>query len=44
VEEAIHEDREVVLVRAPGLSALELDAIVEGLWKRRAASSHVEKA
>ncbi|MEA2652223.1 MAG: hypothetical protein QOI85_1944 [Chloroflexota bacterium] len=44
VEDAIHEDREVVLVRAPGLSAPELDAIVEGHWNRRAAGSHVEKA
>ena len=44
VEEAIHEDREVVLVRAPGLSTPGLEAIVEGLWKRRTASSHAEKA
>jgi hypothetical protein len=43
VEEAVHEDREVVLIRAPRLSAAELEAIVAGLWKRRAASSHAEQ-
>jgi hypothetical protein len=42
VEEAMHEDREVVLVRAPGLSASELDLIVAALWKRRTGRSHVE--
>ena len=40
VEEAVHEDREVVLVRAPGLSAAELEAIVGEIWKRRAGRSH----
>lgn len=44
VEEAIHEDREVILVRAPGLSGAELEAIVADLWKRRAKPSHVEPA
>jgi hypothetical protein len=42
VEEAVHDDREVVLLRAPGLSAPELEAIVANLWKRRAARSHAE--
>jgi hypothetical protein len=42
VEEAMHEDREVVLVRAPGLSASELDLIVAALWKRRTGRSHAE--
>ena len=42
VEEAVQEDREVVLVRAPGLSGTELEAVVAGLWKRRAARSHAE--
>lgn len=40
VEEAVHEDREIVLVRAPGLSATDLEAIVATLWKRRAGGSH----
>ena len=40
VEVAVHEDRDVVLIRAPGLSGAELEAIVAGLWKRRAARSH----
>ena len=44
VEEAVQEDREVVLVRAPRLSAAELEAIVEALWKRRSARSHAERA
>ena len=42
VEEAVHEDREVVLVRAPGLSDAELETIVAILWKRRTARSHAE--
>jgi hypothetical protein len=43
VEEALHEDREVVLVRAaPGLSATDLEVIVAALWKRRAGGSHAE--
>lgn len=42
VEEAVHEDREVVLVRAPGLSASELESIVAVAWKRRAGRSHAE--
>ena len=42
VEEAVHEDREVVLVRAPGLSASELELIVAALWKRRSGRSHAE--
>lgn len=42
VEEAVHEDREVVLVRAPGLSGSELESIVASLWKRRADGSHAE--
>lgn len=42
VEEAVHEDREVVLIRAPGLSAAALEAIVAGMWKRRAADSHAK--
>jgi hypothetical protein len=40
VEEAVHEDREVVLVRAPALSAAELESVVAALWKRR--PSHAE--
>lgn len=40
VEEAVHEDREVVLVRAPGISATDLEATVASLWKRRADGSH----
>lgn len=44
VEEAVHEDREVVLVRAPGLSALELESTVAGLWKRRAGRPHANTA
>lgn len=40
VEEAVHEDREVVLVRAPGLSLPELESIVAANWKRRAGRSH----
>lgn len=42
VEEALHEDREVVLIRAPGLSGADVEAIVAGLWKRRAAGSHAK--
>jgi hypothetical protein len=42
VEEAVHEDREIVLIRAPGVSGADLEAIVAGLWKRRAARSHAE--
>jgi hypothetical protein len=42
VEEALHEDREVVLIRAPGLSGAELEAILAALWKRRAARSHAK--
>lgn len=42
VEEAVHEDREVVLVRAPGLSAAELESMVAGIWKRRGARSHAD--
>ena len=44
VEEAFHEDREVVLVRAPGLSVSELESIVAAAWKRRAGRSHAEPA
>ncbi|HYI67783.1 MAG TPA: hypothetical protein VEW95_12750 [Candidatus Limnocylindrales bacterium] len=44
VEEAVHEDREVVLVQAPGLSAADLEAIVARLWERRAAGSHAERS
>jgi hypothetical protein len=44
VEEAVHEDREVVLVRAPGLSALELESTVAGLWKRRSGRPHANTA
>ena len=40
VEETVHEDREVVLVRAPALSAAELESMVAALWKRR--PSHAE--
>ena len=40
VEGAVHEDREIVLVRAPGLSAADLEATVASLWKRRAGGSH----
>ena len=42
VEAAIHEDREIVLVRAPGLSASELESMVDGLWERRPGASHAE--
>lgn len=42
VEEAVREDREIVLVRAPGLSATDLEVIVATLWKRRAGGSHAE--
>lgn len=44
VERAVHEDREVVLVRAPALSAAELESIVAEIWKRRPGRSHVEPA
>lgn len=44
IEQAVHEDREVILVRAPGLSAAELERIVERLWKRRRGLSHAEAA
>ena len=43
VEEAVHEDREVVLVRAAGLSASDLEAIVAALWKRRSSAAHADK-
>jgi hypothetical protein len=42
VAEAVHEDREIVLVRAPGLSGSELESIVASLWQRRADGSHAE--
>lgn len=42
VEEAVHEDREIVLVRAPGLSAPHLEVTVAALWKRRAGGSHAD--
>lgn len=42
VEEAVHEDREIVLVRAPGLSATDLEVTVAALWKRRAGGSHAD--
>jgi hypothetical protein len=42
VEAAIHEDREVVLVRAPGLSASDLESTVAGIWERRPGESHAE--
>ena len=42
VEEAVHEDREIVLVRAPEVSATDLEVIVAALWKRRAGGSHAE--
>ena len=42
VEEAVHEDREIVLVRAPGISATDLEVTVAALWKRRAGGSHAE--
>ena len=38
------QDREVVLVRAPGLSAAELESMAAGIWKRRAGGSHVRQA
>ena len=41
IDEAVHEDREVILVRSR-LSATELEAIVAALWKRREAGSHAE--
>jgi hypothetical protein len=44
VEEAVHEDREVVLVRAPGLSASELESVVAASWKQRAGRSHAGRA
>ena len=40
IAEAIHEDREVVLLRAPGPSASELEALVAALWKARSGRSH----
>lgn len=43
VEEAVHEDRETVLVRAPGLSATALEFTVAALWKRRAGASHADQ-
>ncbi len=43
VEEAVHEDREVVLLRAPGLTTSELESRVSVLWKRRAGRSHAEQ-
>lgn len=42
VEEAVHEDREIVLVRAPGLSATDLEVSVAAVWKRRAGGSHAD--
>jgi hypothetical protein len=42
VDEAVQEDREVVLVRAPGLSAAALATMVASLWKRRGRRSHAE--
>jgi hypothetical protein len=42
VEDAVHEDREIVLVRAPELSGSELESILARLWKRRADGSHAE--
>ena len=42
VQEAVHEDREVVLVRAPELSGSELESILASLWTRRADGSHAE--
>ena len=42
VEEAVHEDREIVLVRAPGLSTTDLEVTVAALWKRRAGGSHAD--
>ena len=42
VEQAVHEDREVVLVRASGLSGPDLEAIVATLWKRRSGGTHAE--
>jgi len=44
VEEAVHEDREVILVRAPALSPSELENIVAELWKRRTGRSHAGSA
>jgi hypothetical protein len=44
VEAAVHEDREIVLVRAPGLSMEELDSAVADLWARRRARSHVNRS
>lgn len=45
VEEAVHEDREVILVRAPTLSVSDLEQIVAVRWKRRAAGrSHADPA
>jgi hypothetical protein len=44
IEDAVHEDREIVLVRAPSLSATELETVVAGLWKRRAGRSHARSA
>jgi len=42
VEEAVHEDRETVLVRAPGLSSADLEVSLAALWTRRADGSHAE--
>jgi hypothetical protein len=44
IEDAVHEDRETVLVRAPSLSASELETVVAELWKRRAGRSHERSA
>jgi hypothetical protein len=45
VEEAVHEDREVILVRAPSLSVGDLEQIVAARWKRRSAGrSHADPA
>jgi hypothetical protein len=43
VEEAVHEDREVVLLRAPGVTTVELESMVGLHWKRRAGRSHAER-
>lgn len=44
IEYAVHEDREVILARAPGLSDAELERVVERLWKRRRGGSHAKAA
>jgi hypothetical protein len=43
VEEAVHEDREILYVRAPALSAADLEKIVAGAWSSRRAGSHAAR-